>query len=127
MHAAIGKQPAKMKLATAAARVLHGLHQHGVAVEIAFFDHQVDLGDVHVNDAASADVQVPHFAVAHLSLRQADKASAGVDERVGILGEQAVIVGLARQGNGIGLGGRRVTPAIENDENKRAVHKRREF
>ena len=124
MHAAIGEQPEKMKLASATARVLHGFQQYGVAVEIAFFDHQVDLGDVHVNHAPGADVQVPDFTVAHLPLRQADKTSAGVDESVGIFGEQPVIVGFARQRNGVGLGGRRITPAIENDENKRTVHKR---
>src|SRR5207302_2416931 len=102
---AIGEQAAKMQLAAATARVLHGFYQDRVAGEITFFNHKVDLGDVHVNHTPRANVQVTDFAVAHLSLRQADKSSAGVDERVGIFGEQAVIVGLTRQGNGVGFGG----------------------
>ena len=113
-----------MKLTAAAARVLHGFQQYGVAIETAFFNHQVDLGDVHVNDAPRADVQVPDFAVAHLPLRQADEASAGVDESVGILGEQAVIIWFAGESNGVGFGGRRITPAIKNDKDKRTVHRR---
>jgi hypothetical protein len=67
---------------------------------------------------------VTHLAVAHLPLRQTNKASAGVDKRVGIFGKHAVIVGFARKGNGVGFGGRRITPAIKDDENKRTVHKR---
>src|SRR4051812_190911 len=113
-----------MKLAAAATSVFHGVQQYGVAVEVAFFDHQIDLGDIHVNHAPGADIQVADFAVSHLALRQADKASAGVDERVGIFREQTVVVGFAGQRNGVSLGGRRVTPAIENNEDKRTVHKR---
>ncbi len=106
------------------ARVLHGFNQYWIAVEIAFFDHEIDLGDVHVHHASGADVQMPDFTVAHLPLWQADKAPAGVNESVGILGKQPVIVRFARQRNGIGFGGRRITPAIENNQNKRAVHRR---
>ena len=87
--------------------------------QLAVLDHQVDAGDIHVDDASGADVQVPDFAVAHLPVRQSDEAPAGVNQRVRILGEQLVIVRLARQRNGIGIRGRSITPAIEDDQNER--------
>ena len=53
--------------------------------EFPVLDHQVEARDVHVHDAAGADVQVADFAVAHLAFGQSDKRAAGVNERVGIL------------------------------------------
>ena len=87
--------------------------------QLAVLDHQIDAGDIHVNDAPGADVQVPDFAVAHLPVRQSDEAPAGVNQRVRILGEQLVIVRLARQRNGVGIRRRSITPAIEDDQNER--------
>ncbi len=87
--------------------------------EFAILDHQVDARDVHVNDAAGADVEMPDFAVAHLPLGQADERPAGVDQRVGIFAQQAVVGRLARQRDGVGLGFGAVSPAIEDDENER--------
>src|SRR4051812_48659047 len=88
VYAAIGKQSEDVQAASAAARVLHGGKQCCVAEEVAILDHEVDLGDVHVNDAAGADVEVSNFAVPHLTGGQTDIASAGVDESVGIIAQQ---------------------------------------
>ena len=35
-------------------------------------DSLIDARDIHVHDAAGADIQVAHFAVAHLPFGQAD-------------------------------------------------------
>ena len=73
------------------------------------------LRDVHVDHAARADVQVADFAVAHLPVGQADEAAAGVDQRVGKLAQQLVVVGLAGQRRWrCRCDGGRIAPAVEN-------------
>ena len=87
--------------------------------ELAVLDHQLDAGAVHVHDAAGADVEVADFAVAHLPVGQADEVAAGVNERVGILAQQAVVGRLAGERDGVGLGFGAVSPAVEDDEDER--------
>ena len=87
--------------------------------EFAVLDHQIDARDVHVHDAAGADVEVADFAVAHLAFGQPDKRAAGVNQRVGILAQQAVVGWLARERDGIGFGFGAISPAVEDDENER--------
>jgi len=52
--------------------------------EFSVLNHQVDARDIHVNDAAGADIEMADFAIAHLAFGQSDERTAGVDERVGI-------------------------------------------
>src|SRR5205823_3305450 len=59
-------------------------------------------------------IQMAYLAVAHLSFRKTDVGPAGVDERVGILAKQAVVVRLACQRDGIGLPLSTVAPAVKN-------------
>src|SRR5579863_270688 len=98
--------------------MLHGREQHGMREELAVLDHQVDARDVHVHDAAGTDVEMPDLAVAHLPLGQADERSTCVNQRVGILAQQAVVSGLACQSDGVGLGFGAVSPAVENDQDE---------
>ncbi len=51
--------------------------------------------------------------------RKADEGPAGMDERVGIFAQQAVVGGLAGECDGVGFGFGAVTPAVEDDENER--------
>ena len=101
VHAAIRDQPEEVELASAFARALHGLHDGRVFLEFAGRDGHVDARDVHLHDAAGADVQVAHFAVAHLAVGQADKMLRRANERVGKLAEQLVVRRLAGQGDGV--------------------------
>src|SRR5581483_6671440 len=87
--------------------------------EAAVLDHQVDSRDVHMDDAARADVQVAYLAVSHLAVWQSHVLAAGVDQRIGILTQQAVVGWLVRQCNGIGFGLRAVAPAIKDDKYER--------
>src|SRR6266852_1641626 len=108
-----------MQTTAAAAGILHGGEQRGVRKKLAILDHQLDASAVHVNDASGADVEVTDFAIAHLSVGQANIFAAGVNERVGILLQQAVVAGLACQRDGVGAGFSTVAPAVENDEDER--------
>ncbi len=119
MHAAIGEQTEQMQPAAAGAGVLHGVDQHGMREEFAVLDHQLDARDVHVHDAPGADIEVADLAVAHLAVGQPDERAAGVNQRVGILAQQAVVGRLAGQRDGVGLGFGAVSPAVEDDENER--------
>ena len=74
VHAAVRHQPEQMQLPPAFTRPLHGLAQWS-----AFFANspeaiwRVNARDVHLHNAPRADIQVAHFAVAHLPVGQTDK------------------------------------------------------
>ncbi len=119
MYPTVRQQPEQMQPPATGARLLDRVHQHRIGVELTILDHQIDLGDVHVDHAPGADVEMSHLAVSHLPGGQANVTSAGVDQRVGILGEQAIIGGLARQRDSVGWRRRSIAPAIEDDEDER--------
>ena len=91
----------------------------GIFLEFAVSDQRVDARDVHLHNAARADIQVADFAVAHLPVGQADKVIRGLDQRVRKLAQQLVVVRLARQRDGVVGGFGAITPSIEDGQNKR--------
>ena len=117
VHAAVAQQTHQMQLARAAA--LHRVEQQRLLEKFAGRDHQVDARDVHVHDAARADIQVADFAVAHLPFGQADGRPGSVDQRVGKFCEQPVVIRFAREGDGVALGFGAIAPAIEHGQNDR--------
>ena len=116
VYAALAGQAQQMQAARAG--VTHGGQQDRVAEEVARFDHQVDAHHVHQQHAAGADIEMAHFAVAHLPLRQADGRAGGVDQRVRKLAQQPVIGGLARGGDRVALDGGRKAPAVEDGQDQ---------
>src|SRR6266567_646939 len=107
------------------ARVLHGIEQHGMLEQFSVLNHQIDACDVHMHNAASANVEMSDLAVAHLPLGQSDKRPTGMNERVGMLPQQAVVGRFTGKSNGVGFGFGSVSPAVENSENEwfRTGHK----
>ncbi len=97
VHAAIGEQAADVQPASTATRVFNRVQQDWAGKEIACLDHEIDLGDIHVHNAPGADVQVTDLTVAHLAVRQPNRAAARMDQRIGIFRQQAVIIRLPRQ------------------------------
>ena len=67
-------------------------------------------------DSSCANIQVPNFTVTHLPVGQPDVFPAGVNQGVGVFGQQAVVRRLASESNGVRLGLGAVTPAIKNDK-----------
>jgi hypothetical protein len=88
-------------------------------VELFVGDEEIDARDVHVDDTAGADVKVADFAVAHLALGEADGGAGGVDESVGKFAEEFVVVGFAREGDGVAFGFGAESPAVEDGEYER--------
>ena len=117
MHAAVAEEAHQMQLPSAPA--LHGFEKQGLAREFAAGDELIDARAVHLHDAAGADIQMAHFAIAHLPVRQADGRAGSVDQRVGEFFEDAIVVGLAREGDGVALGFGAVAPAVQDGENNR--------
>lgn len=107
-----------MKLAAASARILHGFEQDRMFEEVAVLDHQLDASRVHVHDAARSNVQVANFAVAHLPIRQANVRAAGLNQRIRIFTQQAVVSRLACQCDGVSFGFGAIAPAVEDDEDE---------
>src|SRR5262249_16912442 len=86
--------------------------------EFSTLNHQLDTSRVHVHDAPGANIQMPNFAIPHLAFRQADVRTAGLNQRVGILAQQAVVSRLPRQRDGVSVGLGSVTPTVEDDEDE---------
>ncbi len=128
MHPAIAQQAEKMQIARAAA--FHRLDKQRLHEKLLVRNHQIDARDVHVNDPARAHVHVAHFAVAHLSLRQANIRTGSVDQCVGKIFEQAVVIGFASESNRVARGFSAVTPSIEHSQHNRFrsfLHNEREY
>jgi hypothetical protein len=122
VDAAIGDKAEEMKLAvavtSAALGVLHGCDDGGIPLELVFGDQLVDAGDIHVNDAASAEVEMADFAVPHLAVGQADEVLRRADKGVGILAEELVVGGLAGESDGVVGGFSTVAPSVKDGENE---------
>src|SRR5882762_10704487 len=115
MHATVAEEADEMQLALAAA--LHGLLEERDLVELLVGDEEINAGDVHVYDAAGADVEVAHFAVAHLAFRKADVRARSMDQRIRKFLEQRVISRLARKGDGVAFGFSAESPSVEHSKN----------
>ncbi len=110
MHAAIAHQADQMQLVAAAA--LHRFEQKRLAEKFAAGDQLIDARDVHLHDSASADIQVAHFAIAHLPFGQADVGAGGVNQRVGKIFQQPVVIGLAGERDGVAFCFGAIAPAV---------------
>ena len=102
----------------ACAGVLHRIQQNGMLKEFSVLNHEVDAGNVHVHDAARANVQMTDLAVAHLPFGQTHERPAGMNERIRIFAQQPIVGRLVRERDGIGFRFCAITPAVENHQYK---------
>ncbi len=114
VHAAVAHKPDQVQLMAAAA--LHRFEQQRLAEEFAARDQLIDARDVHLDDAPGADIQMAHFAIAHLPFGQADVRAGGVNQRVGKILQQPVVVGLAGEGDGVAFCFGAIAPAVEDGQ-----------
>jgi len=75
----------------------------GDLIELLVGDEEIDAGDVHVHDAAGADVEVADFAVAHLAFGEADGGAGGLDQGVGESAQEFVVSGLRARATALPL------------------------
>ena len=116
VHAAGRKQSHHMQRAVARRYRVAGFAEFAIFEKRTIRNRRVDAGQILIDDAASADVHVPDFGVAHLSIRQADKLALGVHQRVWAVGEQAPPVRRIRLGDRVVGGLLAMAPAVEDQQ-----------
>jgi hypothetical protein len=96
----------------------HGKHilQNIIIKEAARFYGVVDTGEVLVDNAACAYVEVPYFGIAHLAFRQTDSPVMGQQGRKGITALPVVHIRSFGHMYGIGLSQRACSPAIKDSQ-----------
>ena len=95
MNATVREQADEVERAVVGLSGLDGGHQHWIAEQRAVGNCDVNARDIHVYDAAGAQIQVANFGVAHLAVRQANEVVAGPDECVWEIAKKAIVIGLA--------------------------------
>src|SRR5690349_2229113 len=122
VHTAVGKQPHQMKLPSPFAVVVNRAHDLGMLVEASIRDHGADAGDIHPNHATCPAIQLADFAVAHLSVRQADKVIGSMQQRIWELTQQPIVIRLARLRNCVRFALCAIPPPIQNGQHQRLGH-----
>ena len=127
VDAAIGAEAHQVEAPACALCLGDDLLQHVVRPERPFGDLDVDARDIHLRDASGAEVQVPHFAVAHLPVGEPDVAAARGDEGVRVAGVHRVDGRLLRLGDGVVgvLGALAVAVEDHEEEGTRALARHR--
>ena len=79
-------------------------------------DGGADASELLQDALAGADVEVADLGVAHLPFRQTDRRAGGGDLGVRPLPLDGVQVGLAREGDGVGVGARVDSVAVHHNQ-----------
>ena len=121
VDAAVGQKPPEVQLLSVFG-VLHRLQQGGIGKEIAVLDGFGDLGEVLIDDAPRAHVEVSDFGVAHLPVGKPDGEPARAQRGGGVCGAVCGHVLAAVQRDGVALARRRKPVAVHDDDRVRCLH-----
>jgi hypothetical protein len=116
VDSAVGEQADEMEGSSFLAREVDGVGECGIGEEAAIGDGSVNAGHVHAHDASRAEIEMAHFGVAHLAVRQTNVVVAGTEESVGVGREEPVVRGLAGERDGVAVSLGAVAPAVEDGE-----------
>src|SRR5580765_8497885 len=118
VNTAVRNKTEEMEATAPRTRVFHCGDERRVREKVSVLNHQINAGDVHMDNSTRTNVEVPDFTVAHLAFGESDERPAGMNQRIGIFAQQAVIGGLASKRDCIRFRLGAVTPAVEDDEDK---------
>ena len=121
VDSAVGDEAEDVESVVILCRELNRVGEDGVGEEAAVLDGGVAAGDVHVDDAPGAEVEVADLGVTHLPVGEADVVLAGADEGVGVGAEEVVVGGFTGESDGVSIGLGAVTPAVEDGEDDRFI------
>ena len=133
MDPAVADEPEKMQPPAWFCRLGERFLDDGVGRQLAVGDGFGDAGQVLVNDAPRAQVEVPDLGVAHLAVRQAHVEPAGAQAARGVFLHHLVSEGRTPQDRRVAvafgvLGRVRVdAPAVADDENNRRRHRKKSY
>ena len=123
VYAAIGEQAVQVEAAALGETVVHGLVIGGILEKFAGFDGAADAGQILKDDAAAADVGMPHFAVAHLPGGQTHVQPRGGEGGMGILGKEPIQHRGIGQRHGVaGAGGAHAEAVHDNEYSGCFIH-----
>ena len=123
VHAAVAHQAQQVQ--AGGSSLGKGCLQHGVFTHGAVLDGVVHPAEILENHAARAQIQVTHFGIAHLAVRQANIFPGGAQQAMGIVGKQVISKGCISQNSGVTVLFRDIrtqriaAPAVANHKNDR--------
>ena len=112
VHAAVRDETEQMDALATLERATHSL----VLEEIAALDRPVHTHEILEEDAARADREVSHLGIAHLTVRQADGLTRGVELGVRVVVPEPVEDRSVRKLDRVARPGWRDSPTVEDDE-----------
>ena len=110
------EQPDEMQRAAGCAQLGAELDQRRELVKLTALDALRDADQVLRHDAAGAEVEVAHLAVAHLALGEADGQPARVEESVRERAPEPVPYRGVGQFDRVAFAFRPIAPAVQNDQ-----------
>ncbi len=119
VHAAVGEQAHQVQRRATALGGRAGREKPCVLEEGAVAQSQVDAEQVLRHHAAGAEGQVSDLGVAHHSGRKPHGFARRLEQRPRVLRQPAVEDGRARERDGVARRGRRVAPAVADQEEDR--------
>src|SRR5262249_25957967 len=119
VYAAVADQSHQMQRAAGSSQPRAELEKGGQPEEIALGDARGNAHDVLGDDAAGPQVEMPDFAIAHLSFRKSYGETAGVEQCAGERIPETVPHRRAPQLDGIALATLSISPAIQDDQGDR--------
>ena len=119
VHSAVGNESEKMHRCTLLDRTAKNPSQRFIFEELPDFNGPVDPGEILVDDATGADIEMPHLGVAHLPLRQSYRAIVGNQGGGGLSCLPTVHVGRSGKMDRVALPRLPNPPAIENGQQYR--------
>ena len=123
VHSAIAHQAKQMQ--AGGSGLGKGGFQHGILSQGAVFNGIVHPAQVLEHHTAGAQIQMPYFGIAHLSVRQPHIFPGSAQQAVGIIGKQVISKGGISQNSGVTVLFRDIrpqriaAPAVANDKNDR--------
>jgi len=119
VHAAVPDQAHEMDRAPALLRRVARGDEDRVAEEGPISNGVVDAHEVLHHEAPGTQVEMPDFAIAHLSLGEPDGPSRGVEQCSRVVGHEGVPRGRIGERDGVAFALGAVSPAIEYHQNHR--------
>lgn len=116
VHASRREQSHNVQCASALPGQFNRFAQRGVGIKAAILNIHIDPAQILIHHAPGADVEMPHFRVAHLMGRQANKFFGSFKQCVRIIVPKLVPVGLKGGKNSVVVGILAVTETIEYEQ-----------
>jgi hypothetical protein len=128
VHAAVADESQEMQPPPRLPGTGEGVPHDGIVIQRALGECLGNAGQILINDASGAEIEVAHFRIAHLALGQADIQAAGAQAAMRVSRQEMIVKRRLAQHGGIAVafgafGRARIdAPTVADDENDRIRH-----